>query len=115
VIAVLDGLPDGAGQVVLAGHSYGGLVARQAADRRPGRVAHVVLVDGWAGGDGESLLDLAPTWFGDAVRAGAGPPAAPAARLLAAGATRGQHDRAGQSMDLRYCGGRRSSVTCSNA
>ncbi|WSQ45318.1 alpha/beta hydrolase [Streptomyces sp. NBC_01220] len=33
--------------LVLVGHSYAGLVVRQAADRRPERVAHLVLVEGW--------------------------------------------------------------------
>jgi pimeloyl-ACP methyl ester carboxylesterase len=57
--------------VVLVGHSYAGLVVRQAADARPRQVRHLVLVDGWAGPDGISLLDLAPGWFGAAVRGAA--------------------------------------------
>jgi pimeloyl-ACP methyl ester carboxylesterase len=73
VVTVLDGLPAEAGPVVLAGHSYAGLVVRQAADQRPDRVAHLVLVEGWAGSDGVSLFDLAPEWFGQALRAAAGP------------------------------------------
>jgi pimeloyl-ACP methyl ester carboxylesterase len=56
VVEVLDALDD----VVLVGHSYGGLVVRQAADLRPERVAHVVLVEGWAAPDGASLADVAP-------------------------------------------------------
>jgi pimeloyl-ACP methyl ester carboxylesterase len=54
--------------VVIAGHSYGGAVARLAAGRAPGRVAGVVFVDAWheamgawerqRGVDGE-----APTWL----------------------------------------------------
>ncbi len=68
VTAALDSaLPD---DVVLVGHSYAGLVVREAADARP--VRHVVLVDGWAGGAGASLIDLAPAPFGTAVRAAAG-------------------------------------------
>ena len=59
------------GDVVLVGHSYAGMVVRQAADRRPDRVARIVLVDGWAAGDGASLVDVAPPWFGDAVRSAA--------------------------------------------
>jgi pimeloyl-ACP methyl ester carboxylesterase len=68
LVAVLDHLPADAGPVILVGHSYAGLAVRHAADRRPGAVSHLVLVEGWAGRDGESLLDLAPDWFGDAVR-----------------------------------------------
>jgi pimeloyl-ACP methyl ester carboxylesterase len=67
VVAVLDALPAD-GRTVIVGHSYGGLVVRQAADVRADRVAHVVLVDGWAGGDGASLFSLAPEWFVDGIR-----------------------------------------------
>ncbi|MEU8248880.1 alpha/beta hydrolase family protein [Nonomuraea sp. NPDC048916] len=91
VVAVLDALaadghePDGGiGDVVLVGHSYAGLVVRQAADQRPHLVDHVVLVDGWAGSDGVSLFDLAPEWLVTALRDAAGdgktvPPPPPAA------------------------------------
>ncbi|MER6951705.1 alpha/beta fold hydrolase [Nonomuraea sp. NPDC000554] len=76
VVAALDA---GDGDVVLVGHSYGGLVARQAADVRP--VEHVVLVDGWAGPDGSSMFTLAPDAFGKAMLAAADgwriPPPAP--------------------------------------
>ncbi|MEV0629527.1 alpha/beta fold hydrolase [Nonomuraea wenchangensis] len=51
--------------VVLVGHSYAGLVVREAADRVPERVSQIVMVDAWAGRDGESLDDLAPTFFLD--------------------------------------------------
>jgi pimeloyl-ACP methyl ester carboxylesterase len=70
VVAVLDALPAD-GRTVIVGHSYGGLVVRQAADLRADRVAHVVLVDGWAGGDGASLFSLAPKWFVDGIRTAA--------------------------------------------
>lgn len=55
--------------VVIVGHSYAGLVVRQAADRRPDLVNHIVLVEGWAGPDGASLFGLAPAWFTEALRA----------------------------------------------
>lgn len=58
VLAVVDALDDP--EVVLVGHSYAGLVVRQAADQRPARVAHVVLIDGWAAPDGAALADVAP-------------------------------------------------------
>jgi pimeloyl-ACP methyl ester carboxylesterase len=56
---------------VLVGHSYAGLVVREAADRAPGEVHRVILVDGWAGGHGTSLFGLAPSWFVDGLRAAA--------------------------------------------
>ncbi|GAA3221520.1 alpha/beta fold hydrolase [Nonomuraea helvata] len=72
VAAVLDALADRpADDVVLVGHSYAGLVVRQAADLRPHLVSQVVLVDGWAGGDGSSLFDLAPDSFVTAIRTAA--------------------------------------------
>ncbi|MEU4623350.1 alpha/beta hydrolase [Actinoplanes sp. NPDC023801] len=69
VIAVLDSVAEG--DVVLVGHSYAGLVVREAADARPGAVGHIVLVDGWAGPDGSSMFSLAPESFVDAVRTAA--------------------------------------------
>ncbi|MFI5693855.1 alpha/beta fold hydrolase [Kribbella sp. NPDC051586] len=56
-------------ELVLVGHSYGGLVVRQAADQRPELVRHLVLIDGWAGGDGAGVFTLAPAPFVDAIRA----------------------------------------------
>src|SRR5690242_8506685 len=49
--------------VVLVGHSYAGLVVREAADREPGRIARLVLVDAWVGPDGASIDELAPEFF----------------------------------------------------
>ncbi|WP_370962472.1 esterase/lipase family protein [Amycolatopsis sp. cg9] len=68
--AVARALPAGE-EVVLVGHSYAGLVVREAADARPDAVGHVVLLDGWAGPDGASLVGLAPAAFGQAMRAAA--------------------------------------------
>ncbi|MFJ5774570.1 alpha/beta fold hydrolase [Streptomyces sp. NPDC093094] len=86
VASALDAV-HGPDSVFLVGHSYAGLAVREAADIRPDLVDHIVLVDGWAGAHGESLLDLAPPAFADAVHAaaderGAGrvvPPPAPSA------------------------------------
>jgi pimeloyl-ACP methyl ester carboxylesterase len=50
-------------EVVLVGHSYSGLVVREAADREPARIARLVLVDGWVGPDGASMDSLAPEFF----------------------------------------------------
>ncbi|MFF8835671.1 alpha/beta fold hydrolase [Streptomyces sp. NPDC015130] len=70
VAAALDTVPEEE-QLVLVGHSYAGLVVREAADLRPGAVDHLVLVDGWAGPDGASLFGLAPDSFAVAMRAAA--------------------------------------------
>jgi pimeloyl-ACP methyl ester carboxylesterase len=68
VVRVIDRVAE---PVVLVGHSAAGLVVREAADRRPEAVAHLVLVDGWVGADGTSLLDLAPDWMAGAITAAA--------------------------------------------
>ncbi|MET8872060.1 alpha/beta fold hydrolase [Nocardia sp. NPDC004604] len=62
VAAALDSTPDD-DELVLVGHSYAGLVVREAADARPDAVGHIILVDGWAGTDGASMVDLAPEPF----------------------------------------------------
>jgi pimeloyl-ACP methyl ester carboxylesterase len=54
--------------VVLAGHSYSGLMVRDAAAHRPAKVKEVVLIEGWIGPPGRSLLDLAPVWFAQGIR-----------------------------------------------
>jgi len=44
--------------LILVGHSYGGMVATGVADRAPERIAHLVYLDAFAPRDGQSLLDL---------------------------------------------------------
>jgi pimeloyl-ACP methyl ester carboxylesterase len=44
--------------VVLIGHSYGGMVATGVADRSEGRVATLIYLDAFAPNDGQSLFDL---------------------------------------------------------
>jgi pimeloyl-ACP methyl ester carboxylesterase len=47
---------------VLVGHSYGGIVITAVADRLAERLAHLVYLDAFVPGDGQSLFDLvAPT------------------------------------------------------
>ena len=46
--------------VILIGHSYGGMVATGVADRVRDRVAALVYVDAFAPKDGESVFDLTP-------------------------------------------------------
>ncbi|MFL5832313.1 MAG: alpha/beta fold hydrolase [Solirubrobacteraceae bacterium] len=65
---VLDALAGANEPVSLVGHSYAGLVVREAAPRAPEKVREVVLVEGWIGPAGASLLDLAPDWFSDGIR-----------------------------------------------
>src|SRR5581483_12288456 len=61
----LDDLRD----VVLVGHSYGGMVVTGAADRVPERIARLVYVDAFVPNDGESLFDLLPPSFVSQLRA----------------------------------------------
>jgi pimeloyl-ACP methyl ester carboxylesterase len=46
--------------IVLIGHSYGGMVATGVADRARERVRRLIYLDAFAPRDGQSLLDLAP-------------------------------------------------------
>src|SRR3954452_10912793 len=46
--------------VVLLGHSYGGMVATGVADRASDRIAQVIYLDAFVPRDGQSLSDLAP-------------------------------------------------------
>ena len=55
--------------VVLVGHSYGGMVATGVADRARDRIARLVYLDAFVPEDGQSLFDL--TGEGTKVRAGA--------------------------------------------
>ena len=46
--------------VILIGHSYGGMVATGVADREPARIARLVYLDAFVPRDGQSALDLHP-------------------------------------------------------
>ena len=46
--------------VVLVGHSYGTMVITGVADRLPGRIAHLVYLDGAMAGNGQAALDFFP-------------------------------------------------------
>jgi pimeloyl-ACP methyl ester carboxylesterase len=46
--------------VVLLGHSYGGMVATGVADRARDRIAHLIYLDAFVPKDGQSLFDLVP-------------------------------------------------------
>jgi len=51
--------------VVLAGHSYGGMVIAGAADRLPSRVAALVFVDAYVPDDGDSVWSLTTQHYRD--------------------------------------------------
>jgi pimeloyl-ACP methyl ester carboxylesterase len=46
--------------IILIGHSYGGMVATAVADRMPERIRKVIYLDAFVPRDGQSLNDLAP-------------------------------------------------------
>jgi pimeloyl-ACP methyl ester carboxylesterase len=56
IIAVLE--IENLDDVILIGHSYGGMVATGVADRARGRIRHIVYVDAFAPKDGQSVFDL---------------------------------------------------------
>ena len=58
VLAAIDA--DGAGPVVLAGHSLGGVTISQVADQRPDRVARLIYCAAFVLEDGESAGDVMP-------------------------------------------------------
>ena len=58
VLAVLG--PADTAPVILVGHSYATMVVTGAADHAPGRVAHLVYLDGPIPTDGDALLDFFP-------------------------------------------------------
>ena len=58
VDAVVAAVDDAAGAVVVVGHSAACTLAWIAADRRPQRVAHVVLIGGFPSSNGEAYADF---------------------------------------------------------
>src|SRR5512135_2237848 len=44
--------------IVLVGHSYGGMVATGVADRARDRISQLIYIDAFVPDDGQSLLDL---------------------------------------------------------
>lgn len=60
--------PDGPRDVVLVGHSYGGMVIAAVAARRAERIAGLVYLDAFVPEDGQSLFDIAPPGRADGFR-----------------------------------------------
>ena len=58
VLAVIDF--EHLSDIVLVGHSYGGMVATGVADRARDRIARLVYLDAFVPGHGQSLFDLLP-------------------------------------------------------
>src|SRR6185436_14588944 len=64
-LLVMEDLRD----VVLIGHSYGGMVATGVADRETARIQRLVYLDAFVPRDGQSMLDLHPTGIRDRMTA----------------------------------------------
>jgi pimeloyl-ACP methyl ester carboxylesterase len=69
VVAVLEA--EDLSDVILIGHSYGGMVATGVADRARARVKHLVYLDAFAPKDGQAAFDLLPPDIAEKMRAGA--------------------------------------------
>jgi pimeloyl-ACP methyl ester carboxylesterase len=65
VAAVVAGIDEAGGPVVLVGHSGGGAIAHAATDARPDRVARVVYVDAGPLGDGQAINNQLPVVEGE--------------------------------------------------
>lgn len=59
-VAALRAVVEGYERVVLVGHSFGAVVARQVAAAAAARVEELILVDGWVVEAGESFLEVMP-------------------------------------------------------
>lgn len=59
------------GDLILVGHSYGGMVATGVADRIPGRIRRLVYLDAFVPRDGQALFDLILPEARSAMRAAA--------------------------------------------
>src|SRR5262245_58060404 len=57
-LAVLE--RDDLNDIVLVGHSFGGLIASLVADRAPARIGHLVIIDGGIAQDGQSIFGRIP-------------------------------------------------------
>jgi len=68
-VAVLE--TEGLTDVILVGHSYGGMVATGVADRARERVRQLVYLDAFAPKNGEAVFDLVPPEVATKMRAGA--------------------------------------------
>jgi pimeloyl-ACP methyl ester carboxylesterase len=69
ILAVLE--TEDLNDVILIGHSYGGMVATGVADRARNRVAALVYLDAFAPKDGQAVFDLVPPDIAEKMRAGA--------------------------------------------
>jgi pimeloyl-ACP methyl ester carboxylesterase len=69
IVAVLE--TEDLQDVILIGHSYGGMVATGVADRARARIGHLVYLDAFAPKDGEAVFDLVPPDIAAKMRAGA--------------------------------------------
>jgi pimeloyl-ACP methyl ester carboxylesterase len=66
IVAVLEA--EDLRDVVLCGHSYGGMPVTGAADRVAARVRLLIYIDALVPHDGQAALDLLPDWFGPEAR-----------------------------------------------
>ncbi len=69
IVAVLE--TEDLNDVILIGHSYGGMVATGVADRARARIAKLVYLDAFAPKDGQAIFDLVPPDIAAKMRAGA--------------------------------------------
>jgi pimeloyl-ACP methyl ester carboxylesterase len=69
IVAVLES--EDLSEVILIGHSYGGMVATGVADRARERIAQLVYLDAFAPTDGQAVFDLVPPDIAAKMRAAA--------------------------------------------